>query len=130
MNPSKVDIQKWVDALRSGTYAQTQCTLQDNSGFCCLGVACDIFIAAENLKLDDSGYMWGGLPGAQPKAPAWLKNIHSDFRKKTGLDFSQLNDGGLGNFDTDIAEIYLKSFTFDEIADIIEAIYIHEVLGA
>jgi len=34
--------RKWVDALRSGKYAQTTGTLRDQHGFCCLGVACDV----------------------------------------------------------------------------------------
>lgn len=33
---------KWVAALRSGTYQQTQHQLKDDVGFCCLGVLCDI----------------------------------------------------------------------------------------
>jgi hypothetical protein len=33
----------WAKALESGKYAQTTHTLRDDTGFCCLGVACDIF---------------------------------------------------------------------------------------
>ena len=36
--------KKWVSALRSGEYKQTRFTLKDHHGFCCLGVACDLFI--------------------------------------------------------------------------------------
>lgn len=39
------NIRKWVEALRSGTYAQTIGRLADNVGFCCLGVACEVAIA-------------------------------------------------------------------------------------
>ena len=35
----------WVDALRSGKYQQTQGYLHTKSGFCCLGVACDVYQA-------------------------------------------------------------------------------------
>lgn len=31
------------DALRSGDYDQCKSYLRDNGGFCCLGVACDVF---------------------------------------------------------------------------------------
>lgn len=31
--------QKWLDALRSGKYAQTRGKLTDGNGYCCLGVA-------------------------------------------------------------------------------------------
>lgn len=33
---------KWVAALRSGEYKQTKGKLRDDSGFCCLGVLCDL----------------------------------------------------------------------------------------
>ena len=35
--------QEWVAALRSGEYEQTQSLLRDENGFCCMGVACDIY---------------------------------------------------------------------------------------
>ena len=34
--------EAWLAALRSGRYQQTQGYLQNEEGFCCLGVACDI----------------------------------------------------------------------------------------
>ncbi len=33
---------KWLKALRSGEYEQTIEVLHDNTGYCCLGVLCDI----------------------------------------------------------------------------------------
>lgn len=35
-------MQKWVKALRSGKYKQTRLRLKDSTGYCCLGVLCDI----------------------------------------------------------------------------------------
>ena len=35
--------EKWVAALRSGDYDQTKSFLRDDKGFCCLGVACDLY---------------------------------------------------------------------------------------
>lgn len=35
--------KKWVAALRSGEYKQTKQVLRDSNGFCCLGVACDLY---------------------------------------------------------------------------------------
>lgn len=35
-------LQQWVQALESGKYKQTKDQLQDSTGFCCLGVLCDI----------------------------------------------------------------------------------------
>lgn len=34
----------WLAALRSGDYKQTTMTLRDKDGFCCLGVACDVYL--------------------------------------------------------------------------------------
>lgn len=36
-------IKKWVEALRSGEYRQTRGCLHDHKGYCCLGVACDLY---------------------------------------------------------------------------------------
>lgn len=35
--------KKWVEALRSGKYQQVKGYLRRGSGFCCLGVACDVY---------------------------------------------------------------------------------------
>ena len=43
---------KWLIALRSGDYVQTQGVLKDNQGFCCLGVILDI-INPENWIPDE-----------------------------------------------------------------------------
>ena len=41
--PNRDNIQKWVDALRSGDYKQGNGCLRDhNDNYCCLGVACEV----------------------------------------------------------------------------------------
>ena len=35
--------RKWVSALRSGEYSQDRSYLRTDKGFCCLGVACDVY---------------------------------------------------------------------------------------
>lgn len=35
--------QKWIEALRSGQFMQTRCQLTDGVGYCCLGVACEVY---------------------------------------------------------------------------------------
>lgn len=42
---NKENIQKWVDALRSGEYEQGVGDLNRNGQFCCLDVACEVAIA-------------------------------------------------------------------------------------
>jgi hypothetical protein len=51
----KADIkQKWVAALRSGQYEQTEGVLRNNYGFCCLGVLCDLYS-------QETGEEWWGM---------------------------------------------------------------------
>ena len=35
---TKSQFERWIEALRSGDYPQTQGCMQDDKGFCCLGV--------------------------------------------------------------------------------------------
>ena len=41
---------KWVTALRSGKYKQTKHHLADDNGFCCLGVACEVYTRYHPLE--------------------------------------------------------------------------------
>lgn len=115
MEINKKYIQKWVKALRSGKYKQTKRALQDSSGFCCLGVACKVFIPTKKIVKKENGTMMGAIPSSQPSAPTWLKRISPDVGNQTGLSLMKLND--------------IEKFTFDEIADVLEAVYIHEALN-
>lgn len=120
--PTKKQIEKWCVALRSGEYAQGNNALQDNNGFCCLGVACDVFIKKEDKRMVN-GRLMGMFPGGQYKAPAWLKTVNDDFADKVGCcrpimsayRLSVLNDQ--------------ERLSFNEIADCLEAVFIHEVMG-
>ena len=65
---------KWVAALRSGQYKQTQSVLRRNGHHCCLGVLCEVsnletgFGIKENNIEGDGEYLcntiqdWAGLP--------------------------------------------------------------------
>lgn len=110
--PSKKDIKIWSKALRSGKYKQAMDNLQNEHGFCCLGVACKVFVP-EYTKTAN-GWLLGGIPKITGGAPMWLSDVDYHFRAITGFGLTMLNDG--------------LDFTFDEIADILEAVYIHEVL--
>lgn len=107
----------WIEALRSGKYGQGRGRLQSGENkFCCLGVACKILIPDEKQYLDSEGLMYGGFPSSQPEdaVPKWLRKINSHFEWLTEVTFFNLNDD--------------HGFTFDEIADLLEAVYIHKVL--
>lgn len=107
------NIKKWVRALDSGKYKQGKGRLQRGDTYCCLGVACKIFIPKDKQLIID-GELSGLLPSMQPNAPQWLKYISNYFVLKTGTLLSDLNDQ--------------EKFTFSEIATILELIYIHDIL--
>ncbi len=109
---------EWTASLRSGKYKQGAGELMDSkNNFCCLGVGClvndipyDIMI---NMGVpDDLNY--SGIP-------EWLKYINDDFSNKTGVSLSSLNDEG---YHDEIPVV----FSFDEIADLIELVYVHKIL--
>lgn len=124
--PNPSNITKWCDALRSGRYKQNKFALHNvsNDSYCCLGVACDVFIEKDKQNT----HMLGGLVGGtinddtQPNAPEWLKDICYRFESRTGMALIKMNDGGIYSSDDDSA------FTFDEIADVLELVYVHKAL--
>lgn len=105
MNPPKGAIKKWIEALRSGKYKQDKYQLQTSKGFCCLGVACDLFSPKHKRN---KGILVGFIPDSL--APHWLVNIAKD----PHLFLSWKNDVG--------------GFSFDEIADCLQAVYVLKVL--
>jgi hypothetical protein len=125
------EFKKWLRALRSGQYNQAIGELQDYAGYCCLGVACKVLIKPKLIeyKSIQNGYtkvetqfMEGAMPNEQKYAPAWLSTLPEDFNQRCkgekgdSVSLTQLND-------TD-------RYTFEEIADILDAIYIKGVLEA
>lgn len=53
---------KWIEALESGKYTQCMGKLFDGKNYCCLGVACDIFLDQEFVETDseDTSYVVEG----------------------------------------------------------------------
>lgn len=129
MKVSKKNIQTWVKALRSGKYMQGQSKLQVNAGFCCLGVACKLFIPEKYQSFSEHspGMLYGCVPSDQDHSPEWLDGINDDFEKKTGAQLTRLNDGIPVRSDTGTLEN--MELDFNEIADLLEAVYILEVLN-
>jgi len=118
-NLNKKQFLKWIKALRSGKYKQGKGNLQSADGsYCCLGVACRVLIPKSKLKLDIDNILLGHLPGNQKNRPDWLDIISDDFeyKAKGWLPFMNDRDGRDG-------------FTFDEIADCLELVYIHKMVS-
>jgi hypothetical protein len=123
MKVQKKTIQKWCDALRSGEYEQGRGKLQSGDNeFCCLGVACKTFIPNSALitlpdcaLIHKTPYLSGALPSSQTSSPLWLLEVNDDLSYLTGKTLSSLND--------------IYEYNFNEIADTLEAVYIHKVLS-
>ena len=98
----KREIKEWTKALRSGKYKQTKDTLQDKNGYCCLGVACELFT---ELPIKTKNVLDGGLPNNQPHGKIWLNKINLNILLKFGRELTKLND--------------YDNYSFKEIADAI-----------
>lgn len=116
---------KWINALRSGDYNQTKHCLQDQNGFCCLGVLCDITL--KKPKLNEEGFLLGAGLVDQNLIFDKVCNDHLRLDESTNVDLASLNDDGEVLVEFKFEE-QLESFSFDEIADILQAVLILKVL--
>jgi hypothetical protein len=108
MNP-KIK-QKWLNALRSGEYQQTQERLRKEDGFCCLGVLCDLYIKENNVEWQHNevdGYFYGK---------------HSYSLPLSVVEWSGVEDSNpfVNGQTSSLASLNDKGSTFIEIADLIE----------
>lgn len=106
----------WVAALRSGKYKQAQGVLHNYHGYCCLGVACELYrqdtgngswhSAREYIFVDDDDYENAVLTR---RVADWLGlnvEIDSVVHLPSGDSLAHMNDNG---------------YTFEQIADAIVA---------
>jgi hypothetical protein len=113
--PTAEQAQIWANSLRSGKHKQTAGCLQDNRGYCCLGVAYIVFVPKEMQCCGIDGTLLGGMPLTHYNSPKWLADVDFHFKQITDAYLSTLNDD--------------RGYTFDEIADLIELVYVHEALN-
>jgi len=105
-----INQQKWVEALRSGDFKQTQGVLKDERGHCCLGVACEIF--KDELKITEEEHLRDGIIFNKTS-----KVLPSVLRNHLGL---RHNNGSALNSKFSLAKMNDAGSTFHEIADVIE----------
>lgn len=101
--------KKWVEALRSGNYKKTVGQLSNEYGYCCLGVACDLYekeTGDELPKSEDGDYDDVYLYGDFSCVKEWLGLRNGDGSYGDDDSLAKYNDGGK---------------TFNQIADIIES---------
>ena len=101
--------QKWVSALRSGDYQQTQNYLHTNDGFCCLGVLCDLYGKEHNVEWnladDGNNYEFQDKKASLPSPVVEWAGVEDCNPVISFRSLANLNDTGS---------------TFNQIADIIE----------
>lgn len=115
MNP---EIKKdWVEALRSGEYAQGKCSLRTDDEFCCLGVLSDLYCKATgyspSVKIAHRDgptgalakqYSYFDIVGTLPEAVADWAGLQDNPRPRTILisgkrTLAAANDSGV-SFET------------------------------
>jgi len=96
---------KWVEALRSGDYAQGLRALRKGNSFCCLGVLCDVMGAEWDKGEDDLNATLNGEKQDYYLAPEALAAVGMTDKEQEVLYGMNDNEGK----------------TFPEIADYIEA---------
>lgn len=118
---NKEAVQAWVEALRSGDYKQARsglCSLDAQNevvGYCCLGVACEIYAKTHNDLLITNGGMMSrsrNYDKASGYLPEKVYNWLTDDNKEHSINQVALaarNDAGR---------------PFLELADLIEELYL------
>lgn len=111
----KLHRQLWIDALRSGEYPQGKGYLNRDGKFCCLGVACEVFIKnggtldKQMSDLDEDAIIYDDSTGILPISVAeWLNMTRGGYYKENKIvrNLVSLND--------------IIESSFDSIANIIE----------
>jgi hypothetical protein len=102
--------QKWVDALRSGEYQQTQKRLRTEDGFCCLGVLCDLYGKENNVEWQHN------------EVVGYFYENHSFSLPSSVVEWSGVEDGNpfVNDQTSSLGSLNDKGSTFIEIADLIE----------
>lgn len=125
--------QQWVNALRSGEYQQTTGTLRRETGFCCLGVLCDLAVKAEVIsepyrfgdpETDAPERVWYEYD-AEPsvltsKVQAWA-GLRNESNPDVPYTEDMNNDAWQSRGKVSLAELNDNGYTFTQIADIIDA---------
>lgn len=100
------NIRKWVKALRSGKYQQIRGRLYDGTGYCCLGVACDVL--GLKPKMGTCGYEFAGRSGILEDGPRRALGLRDTMGEFDESALTEMNDDGK-DF-REIAKVINKEF--------------------
>ena len=128
MNPQVKE--KWIDALLSGKYEQGSEKLRSVTGYCCLGVLCDLYSQEQNTEWEFRGNEETNL---QPQ-DYWYFEGESEFlpdsvREWAGMTFknpqvrvdvSPEDDEDEWFYNDEIANLNDSGYTFEELSKLIK----------
>jgi hypothetical protein len=108
----------WVKALRSRKYKRATKHLKTDTGYCCLGVLCDLYINSKEGK--ENNAKWSSNGGILIEGFTEGKVLPSKVQKWAGLNSSNpaINDSCLAQLNDIGCNRNRKGFSW--IADIIE----------
>ena len=124
MNPEVK--QKWIGALRSGKYEQGTEKLRSVSGYCCLGVLCDLYAQEHNTEWEFRGNEETNL---QPQ-DYWYFDKESEFLPESVMKWAKLfrnrmlrmeDDDEMFEVNEEVSTLNDEGYSFSTIADLIEA---------
>lgn len=91
--------EKWIAALRSNEYKQTQYYLHTSDGYCCLGVLCDLYAKESNMEWetenDENIQSFDGKTMVLPKSVINWSGIDTDTTSPSHyVKLTDFNDNG------------------------------------
>lgn len=104
--------QKWIDALRSGDYKQTNGRLRQDDKFCCLGVLCNILFP-NYWRFTQSGWTHGACEYVLPSEVIEAAELSDNNPTITGYSMPDEDDSSLAWYND-------AGMTFEQIAEMIE----------
>lgn len=124
--------QKWIEALRSGEYSQTEGKLHTPDGFCCLGVLTDLYLKETNQQWEfhektgditsDDYYTFEETDDFLPKSVsdwAGLNTNCPEVMTENG-DFDEESDGD-EYLSRELSDLNDNGYNFESIAELIQA---------
>jgi hypothetical protein len=123
MNPEVK--QKWIAALRSGKYEQSSERLRSVSGYCCLGVLCDLYAQEHNTQWEFRGNEETNL---QPQ-DYWYFGDESEYLPESVMDWAglkvpnpsvRIDDEDNCYYEDQIANVNDSGYTFNDLSKLIQ----------
>ena len=126
MNPEVK--QKWIDALRSGDYEQGSEKLRSVTGYCCLGVLCDLYAREHDTQWEFRGYDELSDETNPHPMDYWYFDEQSEFLPYSVMDWAGLKthnpsmrvDSDDDFYTDEIANLNDSGYTFNDLSKLIE----------